>query len=91
LSAPLGQTPPGTAGKETKAKRRGRRELARSGGWVVLAGLMIAFAVENLNRVKVDWIVGSGRAPLIVVIVISLLVGIVLTHFFGRLARWRRR
>lgn len=58
---------------------------------VALVGLTIAFAVENLESVKVDWIVGSGHAPLIVVIVISLLVGFVLTHFFSRFARWRRR
>jgi uncharacterized integral membrane protein len=35
--------------------------------------------------------VGSGHAPLIVVIVISLLVGIVLTHFAERMSRSRRR
>ena len=32
----------------------------------------------------VSWIVGTGRAPLIIVIVISLLVGVVLTHFAER-------
>jgi uncharacterized integral membrane protein len=31
-------------------------------------------------------VVGSGHAPLIIVIVISLLVGIVLTHFAERRA-----
>jgi uncharacterized integral membrane protein len=36
--------------------------------------------------VKVSWIFGSGKAPLIIVIVISLLVGIVLTHFVERRA-----
>jgi uncharacterized integral membrane protein len=46
--------------------------------------------VLNINQVKVDWIIGSGHAPLIVVIVISLLVGIVFTHLVERVGRKRR-
>ena len=63
---------------------RSRRELARTGALVVLAVLITLFAVLNLKQVRVDWIFGSGHAPLIIVIVISLLVGIVLTHFTER-------
>jgi lipopolysaccharide assembly protein A len=51
--------------------------------------LITLFAVFNLDEVKVNWVFGSGRAPLIIVIVISLLVGIVLTYFADRLARKR--
>lgn len=50
----------------------------------MLAILITLFAVFNLDRVKVNWIFGSGRAPLIVVIVISLLVGILLTYAADR-------
>jgi len=82
--------PAGAAGKKDKAKPRSRRELARSVGLLVLTALIIAFAVANLESVKVDWIVGSGHAPLIIVIVISLVVGVVLMHFVDRVARWRR-
>ncbi len=57
---------------------------------VLLAVLITLFAVLNLKQVKVDWIFGSGHAPLIIVIVISLLVGIVLTYFAERLVRKRR-
>jgi uncharacterized integral membrane protein len=57
---------------------------------VVLAILITLFAVFNLDEVKVDWIFGSGRAPLIIVIVVSLLGGIVLTYFADRLYRRRR-
>jgi putative membrane protein len=64
--------------------------MARSGALVVLAILVTLFAVLNVKDVKVDWIFGSGRAPLIIVIVISLLLGIVITHFANRLARKRR-
>ena len=45
---------------------------------------MTLFAVFNLNEVKVSYVFGSGRAPLIIVIVISLLVGIVLAYFADR-------
>jgi uncharacterized integral membrane protein len=70
--------------------KRSRRELARTGALVVLAVLITLFAVLNLDTVKVDWIFGSGHAPLIIVIVISLLVGIVLTYFADRRAARRR-
>ena len=64
--------------------------MARSSGLVVLAILVTLFAVFNLNEVKVNWVFGSGRAPLIIVIVVSLLCGIVLTYFADRLYRRRR-
>jgi uncharacterized integral membrane protein len=57
---------------------------------LALAVLATLFAVLNLNEVKVDWIIGSGRAPLIVVIVISVLAGIVLTYLAERIHRKRR-
>ncbi len=63
---------------------RSRRERARTLGLVVLAVLITLFAVLNVDKVKVHWIFGTGEAPLIIVIVISLLVGVVLTHFFER-------
>jgi uncharacterized integral membrane protein len=69
---------------QTPAERRSRREMARSGALVVLAVLTTLFAVFNLKEVKVSYVFGSGKAPLIIVIVISLLVGIVLTHFAER-------
>ncbi len=44
----------------------------------------------NVDEVKVNWILGSGHAPLIIVIVISVLVGIVLTYLAERITRKRR-
>jgi len=58
---------------------------------LVLAAIFIAFALLNLEDVHVNWIIGSGKAPLIIVIVISLLVGIVLTYAAERMSRKRRR
>jgi uncharacterized integral membrane protein len=72
-------------------QRRSKRELARTGGMVLLTVLITLFAVLNLDKVKVNWIFGSGEAPLIIVIVISLLVGIVLTHFAEMRLNRRRR
>jgi uncharacterized integral membrane protein len=88
VSAPQAKAP--ASHEQAKLRRQNRRQLRRTGAVVVLSGLVIAFAVTNLREVRVDWIVGSGRAPLIVVIVISLFVGIALALIAGRLARWRR-
>jgi uncharacterized integral membrane protein len=68
---------------------RSRRELARTGALVVLAVLMTLFAVLNLKNVQVNWIFGKSSTPLIIVIVVSLLVGILLTHFAE--LRYRRK
>jgi uncharacterized integral membrane protein len=75
---------------QTPAPRRSRRETARTGALVLLAVLATLFAVLNVGKVKVNWIVGSGQAPLIIVIVVSLLVGVILTHFAERRGAKRR-
>lgn len=74
---------------QTQVQKRNRRELARTGVLVVLAILMTLFAVLNLKQVEVNWIFGKSSTPLIIVIVVSLLVGIVLTHFAEM--RYRRK
>jgi uncharacterized integral membrane protein len=95
MSAPPPAKTPTGGPQPKKAERRGagrrdRKELARAGALLVLVGIFIAFALLNLKDVRVDWILGSGRAPLIIVIVISLLVGIVLTYLGERVSRRRR-
>lgn len=67
--------------------KRSRADVARTTVWVVLAVLITLFAVLNTKSVKVNWIFGSSSVPLIIVIVISLLVGIVLTHIAERRGR----
>jgi uncharacterized integral membrane protein len=74
---------------QAPAEKRSRRELARTGAFVVLAVLMTLFAVLNLKDVEVNWIFGKTSTPLIIVIVVSLLVGILLTHFAEM--RYRRK
>ncbi|HEV7584632.1 MAG TPA: lipopolysaccharide assembly protein LapA domain-containing protein [Solirubrobacteraceae bacterium] len=67
-----------------------KRDQARTIALVILAVIITLFAVLNTSEVKVNWIVGSSRAPLIIVIVVSLLVGIILTYFADRRAKKRR-
>jgi uncharacterized integral membrane protein len=74
---------------QTPEHQRSRREMVRTGGLVLLAVLMTLFAVLNLKQVQVNWIFGKSNTPLIIVIVVSLLVGILLTHFAE--LRYRRR
>jgi uncharacterized integral membrane protein len=75
---------PFTASTKKKADRRTKRERTRTAAFVILAILITLFAVLNVKDVKVNWIVGSGEAPLIIVVVVSLLVGGLLTHFAER-------
>ncbi len=74
---------------QTPVHQRSRRELARTVGLVALAVLMTLFAVLNVKDVEVNWIFGKTQTPLIIVIVVSLLVGILLTHFAE--LRYRRK
>ncbi|MGD0455222.1 MAG: hypothetical protein ABSB69_16665 [Solirubrobacteraceae bacterium] len=90
MSAPSAQKPAQGAQRKQEPDRRAKGEMARASSLFILAALAIVFALLNLNEVEVHWAFGSGKAPLIVVIVISLLVGIVLTYFAERLSRRRR-
>jgi uncharacterized integral membrane protein len=90
MSVPPAHTTSSGDRRPPQPAKRDRRELARAIAAVVLAAIFIAFALLNLRQVHVDWILGSGHAPLIIVIAISLLVGIVLTYFTERLSRSRR-
>jgi uncharacterized integral membrane protein len=73
-----------------KPDRRRRREQTRTAALVLLAILITLFAVLNVKEVKVNWIFSSGHAPLIIVIVVSLFVGVALGYFVERRSRKRR-
>lgn len=66
---------------QTPERRRSRRENARTAGLIALAVVTTLFAVLNLKDVEVNWIFGTFETPLIIVIVVSLLVGVLFTHF----------
>lgn len=74
---------------EGKPAKRGRGEVARLLVAVALAVLITLFAVLNTKSVEVNWIFGKSEAPLIVVIVVSLVVGVVFTLLVMRRSKSR--
>ena len=70
--------------------RRSRRDAARTWAAALLGVLLALFAVLNRGDVQVDWIVGSGRAPLIIVIAVSVLLGVLVAWLGDRAAAKRR-
>ena len=48
-----------------------KRQIAGLG----LAAVGVGFAVANLDEVRVNWILGTWRTPLIVVIALSIVIG----------------
>ena len=55
----------------------------------VLGAAITAFALVNLDTVKVDWIIGSADTPLIVVIAVSFVAGVLADRLFAYRARRR--
>jgi uncharacterized integral membrane protein len=51
---------------------------------LVLAALGILFAALNLDEVKVNWMLGTWRTPLIVVIALSMVIGAGLGYLAAR-------
>jgi uncharacterized integral membrane protein len=77
----------GDASPRTLAHRRERgRQIAAA----VLGAVITAFALLNLDDVKVHWLVVSGRTPLIVVIAFAFVLGMIVDRLVIR-ARRRRR
>jgi uncharacterized integral membrane protein len=66
--------------EQASRAKRNRREQARTAVLVVLAIVVTIFAVLNLTTVSVDWILGTSKVPLIVVIVVSLVAGILICY-----------
>lgn len=54
---------------------------------MVIGALVAVFAFLNLGDVKVNWILGTGHSPLIIVIAVSFLLGVLVSW----LARLRRK
>jgi uncharacterized integral membrane protein len=42
---------------------------------VALGAVGVAFAAANLDEVKVNWVLGTWRTPLIVVIALCIVIG----------------
>ena len=65
-------------------KTPGRRHQATLVGVAVAVVLLAWFALANLNRVRIDFWVFHRQAPLILVIVISGLLGALITALIMR-------
>jgi len=50
----------------------------------IAGGLAVLFAVLNVQRVQMDWIVASSRTPLILVIAVFALLGFLAGFLAGR-------
>jgi uncharacterized integral membrane protein len=61
-------------------QRRGRAAMLPA---AIAGGLAVLFAVLNLQRVQMDWIVTSTRTPLIVVIVVFAALGFIVGAFLA--------
>jgi uncharacterized integral membrane protein len=57
---------------------------------LVLGALVAAFAVLNLDQVKVHWIFATGQTPLIVVVLLAFALGIAADRL-AILVRGRRK
>jgi uncharacterized integral membrane protein len=86
MSDPTERTPAKRA--EDKPDRAATTRMAAA---AVLGGIAAVFAIINLDKVKVEWLVGSWQTPLILVILISMLLGAALDRLLVRRARRRRR
>jgi uncharacterized integral membrane protein len=58
---------------------------------LVLAVVMVVFAILNFGRVKVNWIVTTGHTPLIIVIVVSFGLGIAADRLAIERSRRKRK
>jgi uncharacterized integral membrane protein len=78
----------------TPAKRPGdtpeKTAKARLAAASILGGVAAVFAFVNIDKVAVDWVIGSWKTPLIVVIVLSMLLGALLDRVLVHRARRRK-
>ncbi len=68
-----------------------KRERVRLVATALLAALLAAFALLNLDKVEVNWIVTTGKAPLIVVIALAFGAGILVDRLIRLAARRRAK
>jgi uncharacterized integral membrane protein len=84
-----GGDPDGTAA--TSAGTGLSKDRARLYAGALIGALLIAFAVLNLDDVKVHWIIGTWHTPLFVVIVIAFFCGVAVDRLILRAQRRRAK
>lgn len=81
-----GSTAADARGDQTVALRQHRARVIAA---AIVGAVVAAFAVLNLNDVRVHWLFATGRTPLIVVIAFAFLLGIVVDRLVVRARRKR--
>jgi uncharacterized integral membrane protein len=90
-STPSSRTPAQPGRKKPKRKPGNAARLLAG---LILGGIVTAFAVLNLDQVKVNWILGTWSTPLIIVIAVSFLLGVgagTALHLEGRRRARKKR
>ena len=76
---------------EKPAAEKPARDRARIVAAAIIGAVVAAFALLNLDDVRVHWIVASGQTPLILVIVLAFALGMAADRLFVVRAKRRRR
>jgi uncharacterized integral membrane protein len=68
-----------------------RRDLtSKTVAALAVAILLVAFGLSNRNDVPIDWLVGTTKTPLIVVILVSAGLGVIIGALAGRRGATRK-
>jgi uncharacterized integral membrane protein len=70
--------------KDARRHKASPRQRGRTIAAAVLGGLGVLFAVLNVDKVDVNWLLGTWSTPLIVVILVSMLIGACLGFLTAR-------
>jgi uncharacterized integral membrane protein len=70
---------------------KSKRDQTRLIVGAVLAVIVLIFVLSNTQKVKVHWIVGTTRTPVILALVVTLLIGIIIGAVGARYERRSKR
>lgn len=73
--------------RSSRGARPGARDLLRHAPAAVLAIIIVAFAIDNHQKVRVGFVFTDSKVPLVFVLVATTLIGVAI----GALLAWRRR
>jgi uncharacterized integral membrane protein len=84
--------PPISDGDPETTEHRGlSKDRARLYAGAVIGALLTAFALLNLDDVKVHWLIGTWHTPLFIVIVIAFVCGLAVDRLIVRAQRRRAK
>ena len=68
-------------------EQQGNRHITRLVIWLIVLVVLLAFVLANTRKVKVGYVFGTHKTPLILVLVVTAIIGALL----DRLWLWHRR